>query len=149
MSTPTSTIDTFLAKKSGSSYSIVAPIKEFPDLGGSPESIDVTTLSDHMRMSVPGIQDVDSLEFPMNYDLEDYTTIKGYEGAEGEWAVVFGKQVTTGQTPTTTYGGQGIFHFKGYPTVWVNGAGVNDAREMTTSISLTSEITVLDSITIA
>ena len=68
MSTPTSTIDTFLLSKSGSTYTILYPIKDYSDLGGAPESIDVTTLSDHVRHSVPGLQDTDNVEFTSNYD---------------------------------------------------------------------------------
>jgi hypothetical protein len=31
-------------------------IKDFPDLGGAPETLDTTTLSDNMTTSIPGIQ---------------------------------------------------------------------------------------------
>ena len=148
MSNPTSTIDTFLCKgtDSGSSvsYSILLPIKEYPDLGGEPESIDVTTLSDHIRHSVPGIQDVDTLAFTCNYDKADMATVNALSGTDTKFAVVFG--ANSSGTPD---GHDGIVTFTGDACAFVTGAGVNDAREMTVSIALSSEFEYPESITIA
>lgn len=146
MSTPTSTIDSFLMKKgtTGNTYSILVPIKDYPDHGGTPEGLDTTTLSDHFRTSVPGLEDLETMEFTCNYDATDYETIKGLAGTEQTLATVFGK--TAGQT--TTYGGSGIFGYKGYVDVHINGAGVNEVREMTVTVNRTSEIEKLDSITV-
>lgn len=141
MSNPTSTIDSFLMKKSGSSYAILVPIKEYPDLGSAPEGIDVTTLSDHIRKYVNGLQDVDTLEFTCNFDKDDYATVKALAGTETDLAVVFGAN-TSGEPD----GHDGIFIFKGQPDVFVTGSGVNDAREMTVSVNLTSEITTATSL---
>ncbi len=134
MSTPTSTIDTFLLSKSGSTYSILYPIKDYSDLGGAPESIDVTTLSDHVRHSVPGLQDTDNVEFTSNYDKTDFQAGKELEGNEGTYAVAFGSSAAN------KVGSEGVFEFNGYLTVAVSGGGVNDAREMVTTINLTSDI---------
>lgn len=134
MSTPTSTIDTFLLKKSGSSYSILYPIKDYSDLGGTPEAIDVTTLSDHIRHSVPGLQDIDNVEFTSNYDKTDYQAGKALEGTETTFAVAMGSSAAN------KVGGEGVFEFDGYLTVHVSGSGVNDAREMVSTINLTSDI---------
>lgn len=139
MSTPTSTIDTFLLKKTGTgssaTYSILYPIKDYSDLGGAPESIDVTTLSDHVRHSVPGLQDTDNVEFTSNYDKADFQAGKELEGSEGTYAVAFG------MASETSVGTEGVFEFSGYLTVTISGGGVNDAREMVTTINLTSDIT--------
>lgn len=134
MSTPTSTIDTFLLSKSGSTYTILYPIKDYSDLGGAPESIDVTTLSDHVRHSVPGLQDTDNVEFTSNYDKTDFQSGKALEGEEGTYAVAFGSSAAN------KVGSEGVFEFNGYLTVTVSGGGVNDAREMVTTINLTSDI---------
>lgn len=134
MSTPTSTIDTFLLSKTGTNYKILYPIKDYSDLGGAPESIDVTTLSDHVRHSVPGLQDTDNVEFTSNYDKTDFQAGKALEGTEGTYAVAFGSSAAN------KVGSEGIFEFKGYLTVAVSGGGVNDAREMVTTINLTSDI---------
>ena len=134
MSTPTSTIDTFLLSKSGSTYTILYPIKDYSDLGGAPESIDVTTLSDHVRHSVPGLQDTDNVEFTSNYDKTDFQSGTALEGEEGTYAVAFGSSAAN------KVGSEGVFEFNGYLTVTVSGGGVNDAREMVTTINLTSDI---------
>lgn len=138
MSTPTSTIDSFLLKGtpgSGSTvtWSILCPIKEYPDLGGSPEAIDVTTLSDHIHKTVPGIQDIDALEFTANYDPTDYEAVNALSGTETQFAVAFGKS-------ENSYGGTGLFQFKGDASAYVTSGSVNDAREMTITINLSSEI---------
>ena len=136
MSTPTSTIDSYLLKGTGTTptWSILLPIKEYPDLGGAPENVDVTTLSDKMRHYVPGVQDNDAFEFTCNYDPTDYSAIAALDGTETQFAVAFGKS-------TNTYGGNGTFKFKGYASVYVNGGGVNDARDMTVTITPTTDIT--------
>lgn len=136
MSTPTSTIDSFLCKKTSTTYSILVPIKEYPDLGGAPEGIDVTTLSDRTRQQVDGLQDLDTLEFTCNYDKTDYETVAALAGTEQNLAVVFG--ASAANTPD---GHDGCFEFSGYVSVYVNGGGVNDAREMTVAVNVTSEIT--------
>lgn len=143
MSTPTSTIDTYLLKGTGTTptWSILLPIKEFPDLGGTPESIDVTTLSDKMRHYVPGVQDNDAFEFTCNYDPTDFSTVQALDGAETQFAVAFGKTVSgSGGSSTTTVGGNGIFKFKGFASVFANGGGVNDPRDMTVSIMPSTDI---------
>ena len=54
-----STYKTFLMKGtdtgSGISYSKLIDIKEFPDLGGIPEMLDTTTMSDSARTYILGI----------------------------------------------------------------------------------------------
>ena len=52
-----STYMTFLMHKAsgGGEYSKLIDIKDFPDLGGSPEMLETTTLSDNMQTNIPGI----------------------------------------------------------------------------------------------
>lgn len=148
MSTPTSTIDSFLMKgttaDNTTTYGILVPIKDYPDLGSTPEALDTTTLSDHIRTSVPGLEDLETMEFTCNFDDTDYTTVKALAGTEQKLAVVFGK---TGTTPT--YGGDGIFLFNGYVDVHVSGAGVNEVREMVVTVNRTTAIETANSITVS
>ena len=53
-----STYKVFLMKKadSGEQWSKLIDIKEFPDLGGEPEMLETTTLSDNMQTYIAGIQ---------------------------------------------------------------------------------------------
>ena len=67
-----STYKIFLMKKgAGDTYEKLVDIKDFPDLGGSPEMLETTTLSDGMQTYIPGIQSLDALEFTANYTKED------------------------------------------------------------------------------
>ena len=71
-----STYKIFLMQKTSTDWEKVVDIKEFPDLGGSPEMLETTTLSDRMQTYIPGIQSLDALEFTTNYTLDDYKKLK-------------------------------------------------------------------------
>lgn len=120
-------------------YSKLCDIKEFPDLGGEPEQVEITTLSDSMRRYVPGIQDTEALQFTTNYTLADYNALIAYNGTEEHWAVWFDDG-----TAVSPSGLLGQWSFDGYLSVYVNGAGVNDPREMTITITPTTVITFTD-----
>lgn len=137
-----STYKAFLMKKgaSGSTYTKLIDIKEFPDLGGAPDMLETTTLSDAAQTYIPGIQSQDALEFTANYTKTDFDTLKALEGTEGEYAVWFGATVSGGvATPT---GSDGKFKFGGKLTVFVTGGGVNEVVEMTISIAPSTLVTV-------
>ena len=61
------TYKVFLMQKVESTYEKLIDIKDFPDLGGAPEMLETTTLSDKMQTYIPGIQNIDALEFSSNY----------------------------------------------------------------------------------
>lgn len=134
-----STYKTFLMKKgTGDAYAKLIDIKDFPDLGGAPEQIEITTLSDGMRRYIPGIQDTDALTFTANYTKTDYATLKALEGQEVDFSVWFGGTVANGvATPT---GSEGKFNFTGQLSVYVTGGGVNESVNMTITITVSSEI---------
>ena len=135
-----STYKSFLMMKDASTYTKLVDIKSFPDLGGSPEMIETTTLSDSMTTNIMGIQSLDALEFECNYTKEDYTKLKALEGVEKEFAVWLGGTESNGVvTPT---GEDGKFAFKGQLSVYVNGGGVNEVVNMTVSIAASTPITV-------
>ena len=115
-------------------------IKEYPDLGGAPESLDTTTLSDKMKTSIPGIQSVEALEFPANYTLADYKRLKAMEGSEKEYAVWLGGTETPGGEVTPT-GSDGKYEFKGALSVFVKGGGVNEVVGMTVTVTPSTPIT--------
>ena len=137
----TSSYKTFLMKKgTGEAYEKLVDIKDFPDLGGAPEMLETTTLSDNMQTFIEGIQSQDALEFTSNYDLNTYTTLNGLKGKETEFAVWFGG-TGDGDSLTPT-GSEGKFEFKGYLTPRVVGKGVNEVREMIISIAPSTPITL-------
>lgn len=135
-----STYKIFLMKKDGGSYSKLIDIKEFPDLGGAPEMLETTTLTDKMQTYIPGIQSLDSLEFTTNYTLEEYKKLKALEGQDAEYAVWFGG-TESGDSVTPT-GTDGKFKFNGALSVYANGGGTNEVVEMTITIAPSSVITL-------
>lgn len=135
-----STYKIFLMKKTSGTYEKLVDIKEFPDLGGAPEMLETTTLSDNMQTYIPGIQSLDALEFTANYTKADFTALKALDGVEEEFAVWFGG---TGEgaslTPT---GSDGKFNFKGQLSVFASGGGVNEVVDMTITIAPSTPITI-------
>ena len=136
-----STYKVFLMKSTdGSQYEKLIDIKDFPDLGGAPENLETTTLSDSMQTYIPGIQSLDALEFNANYTKEDFDALKELEGTEYSYAVWFGGTVS-GSTVTPT-GADGKFEFKGQLSVFPTGGGVNEVVGMTITIAPSTPITV-------
>lgn len=114
-------------------------IKDFPDLGGEPETLDTTTLSDKMRTSINGIQELDSLTFTCNYDETAYDNVSGYAGVNEHYAVWLGG--TESNDTVTPTGSDGKFEFDGQLSVFVNGGGVNEVVNMTITIAASTPIT--------
>lgn len=133
-----STFKVYLMKKTSSTYSKLVDIKDFPDLGGSPEMIETTTLSDYMQTFIEGIQKMDGLEFTANYTKSDYQTLSDLKGVETEFAVWFG--ASRSGTTYTPDGSDGKFEFKGTLSVYVAGAGNNEVVEMKISIAPSTPI---------
>lgn len=125
-------------------WSKVIDIKDFPDLGGTPEMLETTTLSDGMQTYIPGIQSLDALEFTANYTLEDYKKLKGMKGTEKHLAVWFGG-TESGDTVTPT-GSDGKFKFKGQISVYPVGGGVNEVVDMKITIAPSTPITLDESV---
>ena len=117
----------------GSTYTKLIDIKDFPDLGGAPEMLETTTLSDNMQTYIPGIQSLDALEFTANYTLADYKKIKAMEGTDTAFAVWFG-----------TDGADGKFEFRGQISAFPVGGGVNEVVGMTISIAPSTPITMAE-----
>lgn len=133
-----STYKVFLMKKTDEAWAKLIDIKDFPDLGGAPEMLETTTLSDKMQTYIPGIQSLDALEFTANYTKDDYTALKALEGIENEYAVWFGGTEAGGiVTPT---GSDGKFAFKGQLSAFPVGGGVNEVVDMTVTIAPSTPI---------
>ena len=135
-----STYKIFLMQKVDEAWQKLIDIKEFPDLGGSPEMLETTTLSDRMQTYIPGIQSLDALEFNANYTLTDYKKLKALEGQENDYAVWFGG-TEAGDTVTPT-GADGKFKFKGQLSAFPVGGGVNEVVDMTITIAPSTPISM-------
>lgn len=139
-----STYKVFLMHEATSgTFSKLIDIKEFPDLGGAPEMLETTTLSDGMQTYIAGIQSLDSLEFTANYTLSDYQALKQLEGKTESYAVWLGGTVSNGAA--TPDGSAGKYKFSGELSVYVNGGGVNEVVNMTISIAPSTVITLASS----
>ena len=120
----------------GTTYTKLIDIKDYPDMIEAPEQLDATTLSDPMRVYIPGIKDVNgAMEFTANYSASDFAAVQALEGTEGFFAVWFG------ENNGTPDGSQGKFSFKGYPYASKSGGGVNEVSDMKVGIIPSTEIT--------
>lgn len=131
--TPISTYKTYLMLGSGTgtvTYSKLIDIKSFGDLGGTPETIDVTTLSDSKRKTIPGVEDLQEITFTANYTSGDYATVLAACGTSKQFAVWFGAD-SSGNPD----GSDGKFEMTGIASVYKNGGGVNEAQDMTITIN--------------
>lgn len=120
-------------KGAGSTYTKLVDIKDFPDLGGDPEMLETTTLSDAMQTYIEGIQSADALPFTANYDKADYDSLVELKGKEESYAVYFGETGTDGK-----------WYIKGYLSVKVNGGGTNEVIGMTITITPSAAITTTE-----
>jgi hypothetical protein len=118
---------------SAASWSKLIDIKEFPDLGGDPDMLETTTLSDKMQTFIAGIQSMDGLSFTANYTLTDYKELKALEGKQADYAVWFGGTESAGTL--TPSGSDGKFSFKGELSVYPTGGGVNEVVGMAITIA--------------
>lgn len=131
-----------MVSEDGTKYDKLIDIKSFPDLGGAPEMLETTTLSDAMQTYIPGIQSLDALEFEANYTKDDFAKLKAMEGTEKQYAVWFGG-TGEGETLTPT-GSDGKFKFKGQLSVYPVGSGVNEVVNMNINIAPSTPITLDD-----
>jgi len=106
-------------------------IKDFPDLGGAPELLETTTLSDAAQTFINGIQSMSAMEFTANYTKADYEAVLADASKELYYSLEFGDG-----------GDEGIFEWQGEHDVWVVGAGVNAVTEMKISIAPSTKPTL-------
>jgi len=106
-------------------------IKDFPDLGGAPELIETTTLSDAAQTYINGVQSMNAMEFTANYTKADYEAVLADANKKLYYALEFGDA-----------GSEGIFEWQGEHVVWVVGAGVNAVTEMKISIAPSTKPTL-------
>lgn len=121
-------------KKDGTTYDVIANLQECPELGGTAENVEVTTLADGNKKYIKGIKDFGELAFKFLYDnsgaQSNYRIVRGLEEAGNvvDWKVTF---------PDNT-----AFAFSGEVTTAIDSAAVNAALTFTATITLNSDITV-------
>lgn len=113
---------------------VINGLQSIPSLGGEPEKVDVTTLSDMERRYITGIKDYGELEFSFLY-------IAGEGSAESNYALAKAHEGDTSQTITLTLRTGVTFSIPGTVAVALNEANINEAYTFTITIGLTGEIT--------
>ena len=112
-------------------YVVIPNLQEIPSLGGTPEKVEVTCLSDANKTYINGLVDYGELAFKFLYDnsgeTSNYRVLKGLTGVN-HFKVTF---------PDETE-----FVFSGEVNVSIDSASVNTALTFTANIALNSEISV-------
>lgn len=139
-----STYGIYLMIKEGTTYQKLVDIKEFPDLGGAPEMLETTTLTDNMQTYIPGIQQLEALTFTANYELDVFKDLQKLDRVQKDYAVWLGHKMATPEPEPamTPDGNQGKLQFQGYLSVFPNGSGVNEVVDMTITIAPSSPVTL-------
>lgn len=133
------TYGTYLMMKKDDTWEKVIDIKDYPDVGGDSDTLDTTTLSDPMETFILGIMKTGAFQFTHNYSKEEYTKLNELKGQKIEFGIWFGNNTTNGVT--TPDGSNGKFSFIGEISVKISGKGVNDVREMVSTIAPSTPIT--------
>lgn len=136
-----STYQTYLMYKAGTAeWAKVIDITSFPDLVPPKEQIDITTLSDYMRVYINGIGDTGGeMSFGANYTAENYAAVNALEGHVYQYAVWFG--ATGAQGAETPDGHNGKFTWSGDISAGISGGGVNEAVGMTVNCTPSTVVT--------
>ena len=113
---------------------------EIPDIGGTQESIEVTTLDNTQHTYMGGLKDVgDSLDFTFLHTPEGFATANGFGHDEMEWKVSLPDGANSDPVGGSPVYGTFVC-FKGEPSVRINGAGTNAALYFTLSIKPTDDL---------
>lgn len=114
-------------------YSKLIDITSFPDLIPPKERIDITSLSDYMRVYINGIGDTAEQTYGANYTPENYAKVHALEGNQHHYAVWFGATGEAGsEVPDGHYG---KFSWTGDISAGINGGGVNEAVGMSITVT--------------
>lgn len=119
----------YYSTDSGTSYTELVEIIDYPDMGSTPTKVDTTTLSNlKIKTSMLGLQEVPDLTFNAFYDKTVFGVIDALRD-EYDFKLEFGED-----------GVDGILTWTGEIRVYVSGAGADEARQMQLTLSATSEI---------
>lgn len=141
-----STYGTYLKVKStsdsGATYKVVCPIQDFPDLGGEPEMLQTTTLSDKAHTYIEGIQSSEALTFTTNLYF-------GADTVEGSFLYIKKQYDSTSTSfdfcldfvqdpeadPPVSAKTVLRASWTGQLAIWINGGGVDEVVSCTISIT--------------
>lgn len=128
------TKDTRLLYKAGggSDYTFLDNLMEVPEMGGSVEKVDVTTLDDGVKKYINGIKDLGDLAFKFLYDAsEDSSSFKVLKGLEDSNTLTGFKVAYPDGTSCS---------FDAYVSVKIDSASVGAAMTFTVSFALQTDL---------
>ena len=120
-------------KTGGSVFAEIDHLMEIPELGGTPEKIDVTALTDTVKKYIPGIKDYGDLVFKFLYDnageAANYRVFKGLadSGAAATFKLEYPDKTT--------------HEFDAIPSVKIDAGVINGALTFSVSMLLQSDVT--------
>ena len=117
----------------GTSWTALPDLQEIPEMGATVEKVEVTTLADSAKRYINGIKDYGDLVFKFLYangvsDSYRLLAAKEATGTVASWKITLPDSTT--------------FIFSGFPTVKVDGAGVNAPLTFSVSIALNTAISI-------
>lgn len=117
---------------SAESYTDLTNLQEIPDMGGSTDSVEVTTLTDAAHMYIAGLKDYgDSIDFTFLYEPTQFATLNTLSG-DNSWKLSLPDGIGGAIDTTCT--------FTRECSVRLLGKTYNDAMQYTLSIKPTSEM---------
>lgn len=140
-----STYQTYLMvkKTTAGDYEKVIDITSFPDLIPPKDRIDITTLSDYMRVYINGIGDTSEQTYGANYTPENYAAVEELEDNQYDYALWFGASGSAGSEVPD--GHLGKFSWTGDISAGINGGGVNEAVSMSITCTPSTPIVFSES----
>lgn len=119
---------------SGGTFTVLSGLQEIPEIGGTPEKVEVTTLADDTKRYINGIKDFGDLAFTFLYDNADATaSFRVLQGLEVAGDAIEFK---------VTYPDSTEFTFSALPSVTMGGATVNGALTFTLNLALNSSVAI-------
>lgn len=134
---PYSANQTKLSYRTGENTFVeIEHLMEIPELGGTPEKIDVTTLSDKVKKYIPGTKDYGDLVFKLLYDnandSANYRVLKGMDDAG------------TTATFKLAYPDGTAHQFNAVPSVKLDAGAINGALTFSVTMILSSDIETIN-----
>lgn len=106
-------------------FKTLKDLQEIPELGGTPNKVDVTTLDDEARAYINGLIEYGDLSFKFLYDKTQFLELNGLTGII-DWKIEFPDTLTA--------------TFSGESSVKIDGEGIESATTYTLNLALSSKI---------
>ena len=104
----------------------VIDVKDFPDLYGEAEQLEVTCLKDEQQVFIPGVRSASTLTFTYNFTKEDFAKVE----ADANKHLFYKLKFSDGSE----------FSWEGQHTSGLPGKAVNEVIEATVNISASTAV---------